>query len=82
MSQIQVQQSKYEEFARILETTSFRQIQNRMHNDNGYCAIGVIVAELGSSIGIPTSIYNQILSLNDFEGKSFKEIAAWLREQK
>jgi hypothetical protein len=81
VQQKQKQQSKYEEYAYILETTQYNQIRGVPTDGiNGRCALAI----LGSSRYkyLSENIRQRIYEMNDYENKSFKEIAEWLREQK
>ena len=98
MSQIQIQQSKYEKYARALETTQFIQCKGIYGGGKFRCALGVIMSDLYgwkpedtrpsdvfgkmSYDGIDSNKRYEIWSLNDFNGMTFQEIADWLREQK
>ncbi len=83
---IQIQKPRFEEQARILETTTFTQIDGKLQDaDNGRCAMGVFFGsgddgldDLGTRI--PYLMRYEIQRMND-QGKSFKEIAQWLRCQ-
>lgn len=94
MSTIQIQKNWLDEFARVLRTTKFEQIQFQLSfGKNGRCAIGVIAERLEcmsgitedtinlivQAYGVDRGILNDILYLND-SGSSFEQIADWLEK--
>ncbi len=97
MKQIVEHQSKYEQYARILEQCEDIQWYGQYKNPFGdeKCAVGVIMTSMGwdgkeknvSTFSIPLRRdlgwkFTQIHYNNDVKRLTFKEIAGWLRQQK